>query len=72
MSEENTKTSEIDKQSVIIDTSGRELKLAKMYDNMTEVVNSRPHVIKIEPVLGDIDGTYQDLIKKISWTRTSV
>lgn len=50
----------------IIDTSGRELKLAKMYDNMTEVVNSRPHVIKIEPVLGDIDGTYQDLIKKIS------
>jgi hypothetical protein len=66
MSEENTKTSEIDKQSVIIDTSGRELKLAKMYDNMAEVVNASHYVITTEPVLGDIDETYSALIKKIT------
>ena len=50
----------------IIDTSGREVKLAEMYDNMIEVASNRPSIIKLEPVLGDIEGTYQDLAKLIN------
>jgi 2-phosphoglycerate kinase len=49
----------------IIDTSGREKKLAEMYDNMLEVAASRQHVIKIRPILDDINGTYSEIIKAI-------
>ncbi len=49
-----------------IDTGGREKKLAEMYDNMIEVANSRPHVIRLEPVLGDIEKTYSELLEKIN------
>ena len=49
----------------IIDTSGREVKLAEMYDNMIEVSSERPNVTKIVPLLGDIQGTYTDLLKQI-------
>jgi adenylate kinase family enzyme len=49
----------------IIATSGREEKLAEMHDNMVKVANSRPHTIKVEPVLDDIEGTYTTLLSKI-------
>ena len=50
----------------IIDTGGRETKLAEMYDDMIEVANRRQHVIRIEPILGDIEGTYLALMAKIN------
>ncbi len=49
----------------IIDSSGRERKLAEMYDNMIDVATERAHVIKIEPILDDVEATYSNLIKKI-------
>ena len=49
----------------IIATTGREEKLAKMYDAMMEVASSRSHTIKIEPELGDIEGTYSELLHSI-------
>jgi len=49
----------------IIDTGGREMKLAEMYDNMVDVLEHRQGVIKIEPILGDVDGTYSILRTKI-------
>jgi adenylate kinase family enzyme len=48
-----------------IDTGGRETKLAEMYDKMIEVSSERPNVIKIEPLLGNVEGTYTDLVKQI-------
>lgn len=50
----------------IIDTSGREKKLAEMYDSMSEVASARSHVIIIEPVLGDIDNTYAEMVKALA------
>ncbi len=50
----------------IIDTGGREIKLAEMYDNMIELSERKNDVIRIEPVLGDIDGTYSALLEKIN------
>ena len=50
----------------IIDTSGRKKKLAEMYDSMIEVAKTRPHVIKVEPALGNIEETYSDLIKMLN------
>ncbi len=50
----------------IIDTGGRETKLAEMYDNMIEIANHRQDVVIIEPVLGDIDGSYLALMAKIN------
>ena len=47
----------------IIDTSGRETKLAEMHDNMTAVAHNRPHVVRFEPILGDIDATYNSLLQ---------
>ena len=49
----------------IIDKGGREKKLAQMYESMNEVASSRPQVIKIEPILGDIEGTYKEMLKAI-------
>lgn len=48
----------------IIDTCGREEKLAEMYDNMVEVSGTRHHVIKIEPIYDNIDETYSNLLSK--------
>lgn len=50
----------------LIDTGGRETKLASMYDEMIETANNRPNTIKIEPELGKEDETYQELIKEIT------
>ncbi|HVV25640.1 MAG TPA: AAA family ATPase [Candidatus Saccharimonadales bacterium] len=47
----------------IIDTSGRETKLAEMHDNMTAVASNRLHVIKLEPILNDVDATYSSLLQ---------
>ena len=47
----------------IIDKSGREKKLSDMYDNMQKVAKTNPQVIKIEPTLGDINGTYAQIMK---------
>lgn len=49
----------------VIDTGGREKKLSEMYDAMTKTAHKRSHVIKIEPSLHDIDGTYAELLKRI-------
>jgi len=49
----------------VIDTGGREIKLAEMYDNMIEVSSKRPNTINIEPLLGDVEGTYKDLVNHI-------
>lgn len=50
----------------IIDSSGREKKLREMYERMENVATSRPDTIKIEPVFGDIEQTYQALIEQIN------
>ncbi|HEV7454599.1 MAG TPA: AAA family ATPase [Candidatus Saccharimonadales bacterium] len=50
----------------IIDKGGREKKLAEMYDNMTDVANTKPEIIRIEPILGDIDSTYAEIIKSLA------
>lgn len=49
----------------LIDTGGRETKLASMYDEMIETASQRPNTIKIEPEFGNEDETYQELLKKI-------
>ncbi len=50
----------------IIATSGREAKLAEMHDNMTAVSYNRPHVMKLIPVVNDIEGTYNNLIRLVN------
>ena len=50
----------------IIDKGGRETKLAEMYDKMIEVASHRQDIIRIEPILGDIVGTYSALMAKIN------
>lgn len=50
----------------LIDTGGRETKLATMYDDMISTTNERPNTIIIEPEYGNIDSTYRELIEKIS------
>lgn len=50
----------------VIATSGREAKLAEMHDNMMAVANERSHVIRIEPVLNNIDATYEMLLDMLS------
>lgn len=47
----------------IIATSGREAKLADMHDKMTAVANSRPHVVRLAPIFGDVDATYASLLQ---------
>ena len=49
----------------LIDTGGREEKLAIMYDEMIETANQRPNTIKIEPELDKEDATYRELLEKI-------
>lgn len=50
----------------IIATSGRETKLAEMHDNMTLAANDRAHVIRLEPILDDVDATYDLLLKSLN------
>lgn len=47
----------------VIATSGREAKLADMHDKMTAAANGRPHVVRLKPILGDIDATYASLLQ---------
>lgn len=49
----------------IIATSGREAKLAEMHDNMMAVASNRSHTIRVEPILNDIEATYNELVKAI-------
>lgn len=49
----------------IIDRTGREKRLSEMYDNMIEAAGMRPRVITIEPVLGDVEKTYFEILEKI-------
>lgn len=49
----------------LIDTGGREVKLAEMYDNMIETANLRPNTIRIEPEFGKEDETYKEFLDKI-------
>jgi len=50
----------------IIANSGREKKLAAMYDAMMSAAESRPLVIRIEPILNNIDETYKVLLKNLN------
>ena len=49
----------------IIDTGGREKMLAEMHDKMVEVAQTNPNIIKIDPTLGDVDGTYNEILRNI-------
>jgi predicted kinase len=46
----------------ILDTSGRELKLANMYENMLATIAVRENVIRIDSIEGEIDEAYQKLL----------
>lgn len=50
----------------LIDTGGRETKLASMYDEMIETANKRPNTITIEPEFGKIDETYAKILAIIN------
>lgn len=49
----------------VLDTHGRELRLAEMYDNMLAATALRKDTIIIAPVEGDIDGTYRQLLEAV-------
>jgi len=46
----------------IIDTNGRDKKLAEMYDNMMEIASTRSHIITVEPISGDVEKTYAKIV----------
>lgn len=50
----------------IIDTGGREKRLARMYDEMREVSQERPQTKVIHPIFDDIESTYAQLIQAVS------
>jgi hypothetical protein len=50
----------------VLDTGGREALLAEYHANVLATVAMRPEVIRIEPVYGDIDGTYRQLLDGIN------
>ncbi|MGC1176998.1 MAG: AAA family ATPase [Candidatus Saccharimonadales bacterium] len=50
----------------VLDTSGRELELMRMYENVVATIALRPNIVKLESVEGDIDSTYQRLVVAIS------
>lgn len=50
----------------IIDTGGREKKLAEMYEHKMQVAEARPNTIFLTPRLHDIDNTYTDLLNHVS------
>jgi predicted kinase len=50
----------------ILDTSGREQKLASMHENMIATIALRPNIARIDSVEHDIDGTYSKFMTAIS------
>lgn len=53
----------------LIDTGGREAKLASMYDDMISTANQRPNTIIITPEFGKIEETYRAIIENIATRR---
>jgi len=51
----------------ILDTSGREKKLTDMYHSMMAITATRPDIIRIRSVEGQIDETYQLIMDNIRW-----
>ncbi len=49
----------------VLDTSGREAKLASMHENMLAAVASRENMIRIESIEGDIEGAYRQLLMAV-------
>ncbi len=49
----------------LIDRGGGVKKLESMHDEMSALIAKRPSTIKLEPVLGDIEGTYNKLLSII-------
>ena len=49
----------------LIDSGGRETKLASMYDEMLAVAKQRPNTIYIEPVYGEEEATYRKLLTAV-------
>ena len=49
----------------IMDANGGEKKLIAMYEAVMEGADARSNVIKIEPVLNDIEVTYSELLKNV-------
>ena len=49
----------------VLDTNGREAKLASMHENMLAAIATREHMIRIESVEGDIEGTYRQLLSAV-------
>lgn len=50
----------------VLDTSGRELKLISMHENMLAAIALRPNIVRIYSKEHDIEGTYEKFIKAIS------
>jgi predicted kinase len=50
----------------IIDTGGREAKLAEMYNNVLTTIAQRPNTVLIESHEHDVDGTYQLLLGAVN------
>lgn len=46
----------------LIDKGGGIKKLESMHDEMSELIAKRPAAIKLEPIFGDIEGTYKKLL----------
>lgn len=47
----------------LITIGGGIKKLESMYDEIMETAAKRPNAIVIEPILGDVEGTYRELMK---------
>jgi predicted kinase len=52
----------------VLDTSGRELALTTMYENMLATIALRPNIIRVESIEHDIEGTYRKFLAAISTT----
>ncbi len=50
----------------VLDTGGREKMLERFYENMLGAVATRPNIITVQSVYGDIDSTYQKLVTAIN------
>jgi adenylate kinase family enzyme len=50
----------------VLETGGGEKKLAEMYDNMVAAVAGRSDIIRINPILGDIEITYAKIVESLN------
>ena len=50
----------------ILETGGGEKKLAEMYDNMMTAISDRQDIVKIEPILDDVEATYGEIVKSLA------